>query len=128
MSLERRQYDARSRIIEQTEEPLPVVVAWDEEASHTAITQAHSAAVRDPDASQYLMGQVLAQVAPPAIHIYDPARIYTEMLLVAGLKKRDIDEMHFVHFFGQRREVILAKEREKNFYSDPANQPPPYDQ
>jgi len=117
MSLERRQYNARTRA-ELTAEPLTNVVEWDEEASHRAIMQARDATLRDPEASQYLAGQVLAQPVHPATNVYDPARLYTQMLRLVGLKKWEIDQMHFTHFFAQVREVILAQERDQQSRND----------
>jgi hypothetical protein len=128
MSLERRQYNARTQVSLADAELLPVVVEWDEEASHRAIMQAQQASVRDPEASQYLAGQVLAQPVHPAVNVYDPPRLYTQMLLVAGLKKWEIDQMHFVHFFAQVREVILAKERESRSFNEQNPQYQPIDE
>lgn len=122
MSLERRKYEERAAIATpETTDPLPKVVEWDEEASHRAIMQAREIASRDPEASQYLAGQALAQPTPPTVNAYDPPRIYAEMLLVAHLKPREINEMHYTHFFGLRREVILARERAQKSFDDPQN-------
>lgn len=117
MSLPRRQYDAR-KLAEIHAEPAEVALAWDEEASYRALEQTRSVASRDPEASQYLASQLMAQPHQPSGATYNPSELYAQMLVATGLKAWEIDRMHFVHFFAQVREVVLLKERERAAYQD----------
>lgn len=116
MSLERRQFNLRSHHVDTVGvEPATTPLAWDEEAATRAMTQTRTLTSRDPEASQYLVTQIIAQPTR-VMQVYDPIKTEAQLLIGVGLKPWEGDQMHFVRYFGLVREVVLAREKEKAEY------------
>jgi hypothetical protein len=97
---------------------------WDEEAIEEAEYRARAIEPFDPDAASdmramaataraKLTGQPIASTMREP---YDPMRIYARMSKYYGWSHQDMEQMHFVTFFGYVREANEMSEEEKAEY------------
>lgn len=100
-------------------------IHWDEEARESAMRQAQQTAKRDPEAAALLVTQLIAvqetekeqgieNVRPPVD--YNPLKLYAFIARETGWKPREIDEMHYLTFFGIVREINARVHEENNAY------------
>jgi 1,2-phenylacetyl-CoA epoxidase PaaB subunit len=93
-------------------------LSWDAEAQQEALIHAQEIANRDPEAASMLITQLLhiqqTQPDEPAPSLYDPLALYEVMATEKGWTPKEMDEMHYMTFFGivrKRNERVREENR-----------------
>lgn len=120
----------------------PLPLEWDREARDTAWQQYRMLAADDPEAAAVLRAHLEAQAphagAKPAqapspesleshperlgASVYNPTRLYAQVIRACGWTWRDCDETHFPAFFGLVRELTLLAEADDQAMQDKLGQ------
>lgn len=95
-------------------------ISWDKEQEREAVREAQRLAERDPEAASLLMAHVAVSQETrhtaeedPFEDVYNPTRLYAQMTKYYRISPKELDEMHYLLFFGYLREAQQMNEEEK---------------
>lgn len=94
---------------------------WDTETEREAMSEAQRISERDPEAAAFLMAHVAvsqekrkeAAQYEPYEEEYNPTRLYAQMTKYYRISPKELDEMHYLLFFGYLREANRMNEEEE---------------